>query len=520
MAITNSIENFEMHINEEFIRKAESLEPALFERMCTPERLIKMTKRRKWEIVEAIDIIALNKLILGKGESICFDFGKHLVGYFSFRITSIGSPADAPAYIRIKFGERIDEIGEETADYQGELSSSWLQEEYLHIDEIPNEINMPRRYAFRYVEIKVLDTSPKYKVKIENAYTTSVTSADYDKVENIAIDHELLRSMDVVGIRTLGECMQKVFEDGPKRDRRLWLGDLRLQAQVNYVTFKNYDLVKRCLYLFAGVTQNEGRVGANLFIAPTFQVDDTYLFDYALFFVSCLYDYYCETMDITILSELWDTAYRQIEIASQEIDANGVILDKDTWWCFLDWKDGLNKQAGAQAIYIYVLKQAIYIAKELRDSERCSILEEYLTLVVNGAKKYLWDEELQFFISGENRQISWASQVWFVLAGIFEKEKNASLLKRLIEEKPEMNMVTPYMYHHFIQALLEAGMREEAFNYMSEYWGGMIRDGADCFYELYDPQDPSISPYGSNVINSYCHAWSCTPAYFIRKYFL
>jgi hypothetical protein len=31
--------------------------------------------------------------------------------------------------------------------------------------------------------------------------------------------------------------MQEVFEDGPKRDRRLWLGDLRLQALVNDVTF-------------------------------------------------------------------------------------------------------------------------------------------------------------------------------------------------------------------------------------------------------------------------------------------
>ena len=27
--------------------------------------------------------------------------------------------------------------------------------------------------------------------------------------------------------------MQDVFEDGPKRDRRLWLGDLRLEALAN-----------------------------------------------------------------------------------------------------------------------------------------------------------------------------------------------------------------------------------------------------------------------------------------------
>ena len=55
--------------------------------------------------------------------------------------------------------------------------------------------------------------------------------------------------------------MQDVFEDGPKRDRRLWIGDLRLQARTNYATFKNYDLVKRCMYLFAGLTRADGKIG-------------------------------------------------------------------------------------------------------------------------------------------------------------------------------------------------------------------------------------------------------------------
>ena len=36
-------------------------------------------------------------------------------------------------------------------------------------------------------------------------------------------------------------------EDGPKRDRRLWLGDLRLEALANYETYRNFDLVKRLL---------------------------------------------------------------------------------------------------------------------------------------------------------------------------------------------------------------------------------------------------------------------------------
>jgi hypothetical protein len=46
----------------------------------------------------------------------------------------------------------------------------------------------------------------------------------------------------------------------------------------------------------------------------------------------------------------------------------------------------------------------------------------------------------------------------------------------------------------------------------------MIKKGADTFWEVYDPADEFKSPYGFFPVNSYCHAWSCTPVYFIRKY--
>ncbi|MHB3894864.1 hypothetical protein ACYBX3_24565, partial [Klebsiella pneumoniae] len=41
----------------------------------------------------------------------------------------------------------------------------------------------------------------------------------------------------------------------------------------------------------------------------------------------------------------------------------------------------------------------------------------------------------------------------------------------------------------------------------------------DTFWEAFSLSDYAISPYGSKHINSYCHAWSCTPAYFIRHRF-
>ena len=58
--------------------------------------------------------------------------------------------------------------------------------------------------------------------------------------------------MNTKNIITAILYMQTVFEDEPKRDRRLWLGDLRLEALANYETYRNFDIVKRSLYLLAG----------------------------------------------------------------------------------------------------------------------------------------------------------------------------------------------------------------------------------------------------------------------------
>ncbi|MDV9933140.1 sugar hydrolase [Clostridioides difficile] len=364
--ITNSIKDFRMEINQDFIDKAEKLKPILIEKLIKPKQIvnIKMGKN-DWEVIDTKSIDEISNISLGKGESICIDFGNHQVGYVNFKIKPIGSPPDAPTHLRIKLGETLCEIGEDSSTYKGSISSSWIQEETMHIDILPDKINMKRRYAFRYLEIKVLDTSPKYKV----------------------------------------------------------------------------------------------------------------------------------------------------------IVINGVVYDSDDWWCFLDWKEGLNKQAGAQGVLIYALKQAHKLAIILGDNEKKEELEYEIDRVVQGAKNHLWDEKQGFFVSGSEKQVSWISQIWCVLADVFDKETNTKILDNLLDNPPDMDIVTPYAYHHLVECLILNNRKEKALECIRGYWGEMVKDGADCFWELYNPNDKYVSPYGSRIINSYCHAWSCTPSYFIRKYF-
>jgi len=507
--------------NEDFILAAERLKPVLRNEEVAPTRLVKVvsddTAIHGWRVLPEGDIGSLENRELGKGQSFIADFGDHRVGYVSFEVKPAGSPPDAPLKLRLTFGEMPVEMAVPFASYDGWISSSWLQEETLFVDVLPGLVRLPRRYSFRYMKIEVLDSSPKYRACFFNLKCTAVTSANSENAVPLSHEDPLLRDIDRVSIKTLEDCMQDVFEDGPKRDRRLWLGDLRLQALANYETVRNDDLVKRCLYLFAGVPDDRGRVSADLFIEPKLIADDTYLFDYSLFFTVTLHDYYEATGDAAALNDLWPTALRQIELALERLDDRGVVRDEATWWSFIDWHESLNKQGPSQAILVYALKRAVSLAKAV-GYDRLAELERRLTEAETATKKELWDAEQGFFVSGEGRQVSWATQIWMALAEVLPQEENKALMQRLLDAKPDIAPTTPYMYHHLVEALLIVGMRDEALDRLKQYWGGMLRDGADTFWELYDPKDSGFSPYGSPLINSYCHAWSCTPTYLIRHY--
>ena len=121
------------------------------------------------------------------------------------------------------------------------------------------------------------------------------------------------------------------------------------------------------------------------------------------------------------------------------------------------------------------------------------------------------------FVSGVKRQISWASQVWAVLAGIVEGPDAAACLDAAADCPDIVPMVTPYMMHHYAEALCRVSRKTQARQVIRDYWGGMVENGADTYWELYNPENPDESPYGSPVVNSFCHAWSCTPAWFLRS---
>lgn len=506
--------------NQNFIAKATAAMPKLHHESVTAKQVVSLVPRENG--TQPNLSTQLNK-VFHKEESLIFDFGRHCVGHLQLPIEAVGSPMDAPLHLRLRFAERLEELAQDPKDYHGWLSSSWIQDERMFVDELPSRLNLPRRYSCRYLEITVLETSPKYGVRFGKPTMDAVSSAP--AVENVKFESgdEQLDAINRVSTMTLHECMQEVFEDGPKRDRRLWLGDLRVQALADYASFQELALVRRCLYLFGAVPCTDGRIAACVHTSNhQCQPDDTFLFDYSLFFVSTLHDYYLQSQDQDTLADLFPIAKKQIDLALALVNDAGKLTLPESWPVFVDWGDTFNKDTCAQAILIFCLRQFIALARQIAMTDsQIAIYEAAQKRLIDYVNQHLYDPVEGLYVSGPKRERNIASQVWVVVSGVVQDRQARQLMKQTqLKLFPIKGIVTPYMYHYITSALFISGLKADGEKLLKTYWGGMIKQGADTFWEAFDPNQPDYSPYGNPIISSYCHAWSCTPVYLIKRYLL
>ena len=455
------------------------------------------------------------KTNLNSGDSFVLDLGNDYVGKFSFKMDNVNIFIDAPTKLIVKFCEDMREVEDDFSNYKGRMSYTWLQEEAVFID-YPKTVNMERRYSCRYIKITVEKT--KHPIKLYDFTFTASTSANEEILKPATTPTPILQKIDSVATNTLKECMQTFFEDGPKRDRRLWIGDLRLEALTNYYTFNNLELVKRCLYLFAAGKPNSlGFVPSYIYETPYFVSGIANIIDYALLYVVTVCDYFNHTNDVETINDLLTICKNQLDCFEKILDNNLIVTKQEGWAFFIDWCPGLSGYIALQGVYLYTLEKFIKLLKSINDKDYKKY-EELLAKVRQASKK-LFNEEKGVFVGEiDGYQLSVHSQVWMILGGVIDGEKAQNLLISILKNKDAKQPFTPYMWHYVIEAMFKLELKLEATNVIKEFWGGMIERGADTFYEVYVPSDIEFSPYGDRRNNSLCHAWSCTPSYYIRKY--
>lgn len=214
--------------------------------------------------------------------------------------------------------------------------------------------------------------------------------------------------------------------------------------------------------------------------------------------------------------DLWPLVLKQLDFTLEPVSVQGLFHVPKGWWLFVD-HGPIDKHAAEQAIVIFGLKATLKLATTIGKANEVMFIPKIIERMVTAARATLWDDGLGMFVSGPNRHLSWASQAWMVLADVPTPEEGRRALTGVMNGAKIDKPVTPYLYHYVVEALLAVGLRDEAWRLLHSYWGGMIKKGADTFWEAYVPENERASPYGSHLMNSYCHAWSCTPAYLLRR---
>ena len=294
---------------KQWLQKAEQYKPKLIITEKKPLKVVDIVPDtqsfQKYKAVDVSPIDSLYSMPFRLKKEITIDFGEHLTGYFSFSVRSTGLAADGPLRFKLTFGEVPSEVAVSFDSYKEGLSRAWLQDEVVSVMYVPQTVTLSRRLAFRYVKIELLGSSPYYDFNIHDMKCMAQTSAKNIPEELPQAVDPMIRKIDRVGLNTLKECMQTVYEDGPKRDQRLWIGDLYLEALGNNYSYKQHDLTKRCLYLLAGLSDLNGYLLATVIENPVPRAQDKqFLYEYALLYNVTLKDYLEATGDMETVKDL------------------------------------------------------------------------------------------------------------------------------------------------------------------------------------------------------------------------
>lgn len=498
-----------------YLNEAKQLLPQLTHHNSYPVNIIKIKKDINEWLGWKSTIISSAKEVenkrLGKGDTVILDFGRNIVGYLQ-------GLSNAPATIKVQTAEVLAELGDSWEQYPPIFDNGYKPTNNWSFDvDIEKKWRINERRTFRYIRIVVLKT--ENAIILSNLLCDEVSAIALNKIKPLQGFNKKMQQIDLVAQYTLRNCLQEVVEDGPKRDQRLWLGDLRLEALADGVLYNSNSQVKRCLLLFAGTQREDG------FVAPCVyttegenpEIGDEMIPDYAMLFGNVLLNYSTKNNDWALAKKLYPIASQQVDIVCNKwLNKKNILQIPDSVWQFIDWSKSLNRQAAEQATAIYAAKSLLHLATKLgikKDVKKWQILSNKLTA---SALDNFYSKEKGLFISGTQQQVSWASQIWMILAGVVDKNKGVKILKQIEKDSTAIKPGTPYLMHHLVEAYLLCNMDEEAYKLIKNYWGGMIDKGADTFWEIFNPENAYTSPYNSHLFNSYCHAWSCTPTWFLR----
>lgn len=430
------------------------------------------------------------------------DFGREYSGFIEFDIDA----HDGVVFDFFMYESMHDEIIEHTFSLNNTLRYITRNGRQRFRSEI--------RRGFRYIMMTVRNLREPVKV-----YSIKLYQSNYPVAENgqFMCSDYLLNRIWEISRDTTKLCMEDTFVDCPAYEQNFWVGDSRIESLVNYYTFGDYNIVKRCLKL----------VSKSLYRSPLPESHvpsgwQSVLTAWALLWVTSCREYYDFSGDSSFLDDIYPSLIEAARRFVKFLNKDG-LLDIAAW-NMLDWAPMDTPNNGIvthqNALLVKALNEISYIAdilKAYKDREWLSNTAYNIKAAIN---KHLWSEKEKAYIDsihsdGECSNVVSLQTNLMVYLCDCAVGKRRSLLERYLIEPPEhfIKIASPFVYFFYYEALVKLGKHEKVLDSIREIWGYMLENGATTCWEGWRLIEKHFT-------RSHCHAWSAGPAYFLGAYVL
>ncbi len=385
---------------------------------------------------------------------ILIDFGREVTGRLE-----IESAADSPSAVTVQYGESEPEA---------------LSEPYLGVDPVyipPHGTAFGPKSAFRYAIIRFTSgrstviTSIKldgiaYPVKYQGSFESSDTS---------------LNKMWAIGAYTAHLCMQDDIWDASKRDRRRWMGDLDVSGRTIDDVFFDHFLMEDTMSRLIG----DAPVSAHVNGIP----------GYSAFWVTGETQYYLHSGSLAQLQSVHQRLIELLQYLQKDLDERHLFADKSGAWLFVDWSPELSgntrqSRMATQFEYYAAFRDGAYLLNVLHDDSHAAAMKAEAQ-ALKAAAQQNWLNSAGTF--GDR----WQPNAYAVLSGVANPKQYPAIWKQVLSNVGHITynpyIITPYYNYYVVSAMARMGQRQAALNWIRQYWGGMLNEGATSFWEGYDP---------------------------------
>ena len=439
---------------------------------------------------EAMVFLPARKLPTSEYPYLVLGFRKECPG----RIRVI-SDSPSPMRLEVQYGESVEEA----------TASPYLGANEIYVP--PYGTAYGPKSAFQYALLRFLDGSSPLRFK---AIDVDYIYYPVKQIGSFESSDPVVNKIWQAGAYTAHLCMQDAIWDGPKRDRMCLAGGLDISARVISSVFGDRFLIDKSL---RDLIADFGNPVTN---------DVNGIPGYSALWVISEADYFRHSGDVEHLRSVQASLRGLMENLAAQIDDKGLFTNSKNRSTFVDWSPDLDgDSAESRRVTLMEILQAFaegaWLLEQVGDSSASARFQQVAEKLRGDLLKNSLDPTRNIF--GER----WQTNAMAVYAGLADETRQAAVWDNILSRPYRFN-VTPHFNYYAVSAMAEAGRRDEALEWIVQYWGGMLRPETSTFWEGYDLRWPKEhfhghlqTDHGEGYFVSLCHGWSSGPTAWLME---